>query len=327
MRISAWYSLRKFVYNNLHNDDYETQFSRAINFLLIFLIIGNVIAVLLESINDVYKVYKIYFDAFENISIVVFSLEYILRFWSVAEKDPFETEWKQRWKYVISGAAIIDLLAILPAYINFFVHIDLRFLRILRLLRLLKLTRYFVSLQILLRVIEREKGSFQAVIFILLIMIVMAAAGIYVVESRVQPEVFSSIPASMWWAVVTLTTVGYGDVTPITPLGRFLGALITILGVGLAALPAGILANGLANELELRKQQLELKFRDLLESCEIDIIDDEEKIENIRKEVGLSTEQTQDIVLQLIRERKEDALEREKNKYCFCPHCGHKLPE
>ncbi|RZG48656.1 ion transporter [Acinetobacter wuhouensis] len=327
MRISAWYSLRKFVYNNLHNDDYETQFSRAINFLLIFLIIGNVFAVLLESINDVYKVYKIYFDAFENISIVVFTLEYILRFWSVVEKDPFETEWRQRWKYVISGAAIIDLLAILPAYINFFVHIDLRFLRILRLLRLLKLTRYFVSLQILLRVIEREKGSFQAVIFILLIMIVMAAAGIYVVESRVQPEVFSSIPASMWWAVVTLTTVGYGDVTPITPLGRFLGALITILGVGLAALPAGILANGLANELELRKQQLELKFRDLLESCEIDIIDDEEKIENIRKEVGLSTEQTQDIVLQLIRERKEDALEREKNKYCFCPHCGHKLPE
>ncbi|RZG87559.1 ion transporter [Acinetobacter sp. WCHAc060033] len=327
MRISAWYSLRKFVYNNLHNDDYETQFSRSINFLLIFLIIGNVIAVLLESINDVYKVYKIYFDAFENISIVVFTLEYILRFWSVVEKDPFETEWKQRWKYVISGAAIIDLLAILPAYINFFVHIDLRFLRILRLLRLLKLTRYFVSLQILLRVIEREKGSFQAVIFILLIMIVMAAAGIYVVESRVQPEIFSSIPASMWWAVVTLTTVGYGDVTPITPLGRFLGALITILGVGLAALPAGILANGLANELELRKQQLELKFRDLLESCEIDIIDDEEKIENIRKEVGLSTEQTQDIVLQLIRERKEDALEREKNKYCFCPHCGHKLPE
>ncbi|AXQ22174.1 ion transporter [Acinetobacter wuhouensis] len=327
MRISAWYSLRKFVYNNLHNDDYETQFSRSINFLLIFLIIGNVIAVLLESINDVYKVYKIYFDTFENISIVVFTLEYILRFWSVVEKDPFETEWRQRWKYVISGAAIIDLLAILPAYINFFVHIDLRFLRILRLLRLLKLTRYFVSLQILLRVIEREKGSFQAVIFILLIMIVMAAAGIYVVESRVQPEVFSSIPASMWWAVVTLTTVGYGDVTPITPLGRFLGALITILGVGLAALPAGILANGLANELELRKQQLELKFRDLLESCEIDIIDDEEKIENIRKEVGLSTEQTQDIVLQLIRERKEDALEREKNKYCFCPHCGHKLPE
>lgn len=327
MRFTVWYTLRKFIYDNLHNEDYETWFSRAINFSLIFLIIGNVIAVLLESINDVYKAYQVYFDVFENISIVVFSVEYVLRFWSVVEKEPFEPGWKARWNYVTSGAAIIDLLAILPAYINFFVHIDLRFLRILRLLRLLKLTRYFISLQILLRVIEREKGSFQAVIFILVIMIVMAAAGIYVVEGRAQPEVFSSIPASMWWAVVTLTTVGYGDVTPITPLGRFLGAMITILGVGLAALPAGILANGLANELELRKQQLELKFRDLLQSCEIDIIHDEEKIDNIRREVGLSTDQTRDIVLQLIRERKEDEEEKEKNKYCFCPHCGHKLPE
>ena len=327
MRLEAWYTLRKFAYHYLHNDDYETWGSRAINYMLVALIIGNVIAVLLESVDAIYQQYQIFFDTFELFSIAVFTLEYILRFWSVAEKEPFESAWKVRWAYVTSGAAIIDLLAILPAYVNFFVHIDLRFLRILRLLRLLKLTRYFISLQILLRVIEREKGSFQAVIFILLIMIVMAAAGIYVVEGSAQPEVFSSIPASMWWAVVTLTTVGYGDVTPITPLGRFLGALITILGVGLAALPAGILANGLANELELRKQQLELKFRDLLQNCEIDIIGDEKKIEEIRRDVGLSTEQTKDIVLQLIRERQEHESDVAKNKYCFCPHCGHKLPE
>ena len=327
MRLTAWYTLRKFVYDNLHNEEYETLFSRCINYVLIVLIIGNVIAVLLESVNDIYKAYQVYFDAFENLSILIFSIEYILRLWSVVEKDPFDAEWRQRLKWMTSGAAIIDLLAILPAYLNFFVHIDLRFLRTLRLLRLLKLTRYFVSLQILLRVIEREKGSFQAVLFILIIMIVMAAAGVYVVESRAQPEVFSSIPASMWWAVVTLTTVGYGDVTPITPLGRFLGAIITILGVGLAALPAGILANGLASELELRKQQLELKFREMLQDREIDLIVDEEKIDDLRKQVGLTTEQTQDIILQLIREQKEADLEKEKNKYCFCPHCGHKLPE
>ena len=126
----------------------------------------------------------------------------------------------------------------------------------------------------------------------------MAAACIYVVESKAQPEVFTSIPASMWWAVVTLTTVGYGDVTPVTPLGRFLGALITILGVGLAALPAGILANGLANELELRKQELELRFRELIQNSDIDFILEKEKIEEIRKEVGLTQEQTQDIILQ-----------------------------
>ncbi len=326
MEFNRWYRLRRFFYNNFHNDDYQSTFGRYLNLFLIVLILVNTAAVLLESIRNVYLSYQGFFNALELFSIVVFSIEYLLRFWSIAEKNPFESAWKNRWQWVLSGGALIDLLAILPAYINFFVHIDLRFLRILRLFRLLKLTRYFVSLQILLRVVEREKGSFQAVIFILLIMIVMAAAGVYVVENRAQPEVFSSIPASMWWAVVTLTTVGYGDVTPITSLGRFLGALITILGVGLAALPAGILANGLANELELRKQKLELKFRLLLQDADIDLIADDEKIDTLRKEVGLTTEQTQDILLQLIRERKEQKLEQEKNQYCFCPHCGHKLP-
>ena len=327
MEFNRWYRLRRFFYNNFHNDDYQSTFGRYLNLFLIVLILVNTAAVLLESIRNVYLSYQGFFNALELFSIVVFSIEYLLRFWSIAEKNPFESAWKNRWQWVLSGGALIDLLAIVPAYINFFVHIDLRFLRILRLFRLLKLTRYFVSLQILLRVVEREKGSFQAVIFILLIMIVMAAAGVYVVENRAQPEVFSSIPASMWWAVVTLTTVGYGDVTPITSLGRFLGALITILGVGLAALPAGILANGLANELELRKQKLELKFRLLLQDADIDLIADDEKIDTLRKEVGLTTEQTQDILLQLIRERKDQELEQEKNQYCFCPHCGNKLPD
>ncbi|HEX5380976.1 MAG TPA: ion transporter [Acinetobacter sp.] len=327
MKFTAWYTLRKFVYNNLHNEDYETRLSRGINYFLIGLIMSNAAAVLLESVHQYYVRYETFFYYFELFSIFIFTVEYILRFWAVAESDSFESAWKNRLHWVKSGGAIIDLLAILPAYLNFFVHFDLRFLRIVRLLRLLKLTRYFVSLQILLRVIEREKGSFQAVIFILVIMIIMAAAGVYLIESRVQPDVFSSIPASMWWAVVTLTTVGYGDVTPVTPLGRFLGALITILGVGLAALPAGILANGLANELELRKQELELRFRELIQNSDIDFILEKEKIEEIRKEVGLTQEQTQDIILQLIREQKEESLKQERDQYAYCPHCGKKLPE
>lgn len=147
------------------------------------------------------------------------------------------------------------------------------------------------------------------------------------VESKAQPDVFTSIPASMWWAVVTLTTVGYGDVTPITPLGRFLGAIITVLGVGLAALPAGILANGLANELEQRKQHLELKFRELLQNSEIDLIADVDKIEDIRKDVGLTVEQTRDMILQPLREQREEALKQEREQYAYCPHCGKKLPE
>lgn len=324
---NPWLSLRKFFYDYLHDEKNETRLSKTFNYLLIALIIGNVIAVLLESVNDIYKSNQRFFDLFENISIVIFSTEYILRFWCVVEEKPQQPAWKTRWKWVTSGGAIIDLLAILPAYLNFFVHIDLRFLRILRLLRLLKLTRYFTSLQMLLRVIEREKGSFQAVIFILSILIVMAAAGVYVVENQAQPDVYSSIPASMWWAVVTLTTVGYGDVTPITPLGRALGAVITILGLGLAALPAGILATGIANELETRKQEIFLKFQELLHSQKIDLLSDKEHIEEIRLQVGLTPEQTQDIVLQLIREQKEQALTEKRHHYCFCPHCGNRLPE
>ncbi len=198
---TPWRSLRKFFYDYLHDENNETRLSKFFNYLLISLILGNVVAVLLESVNDIYKAHRLLFDVFENISIVIFSAEYLLRFWCVVEEKPEQNPWKTRWQWVSSGGAIIDLLAILPAYINFFVHIDLRFLRILRLLRLLKLTRYFTSLQMLLRVIEREKGSFQAVLFILSILIVMAAAGVYIVENQAQPDVYSSIPASMWWAV------------------------------------------------------------------------------------------------------------------------------
>jgi voltage-gated potassium channel len=327
MHNSAWNGLRKFFYNNLHNHDYETTVSKCINYFLVILIIGNVAAVLLETVNDLYLNYRIWFDYFENTSIVIFSIEYLLRLWSVADRDTTQSAWKTRLNWMKSGEAIIDLMAILPAYLNFFVRIDLRMLRILRLLRLLKLTRYFVSLQILLCVIKREKGSFQAVIFILIIMIIMTASGIYVVENKAQPEAFSSIPQSMWWAVVTLTTVGYGDVTPVTSLGKLLGALITILGVGIAALPAGILASGLANELNQRNQRLEQEFRELLQARGIDILHDEIEIERVRQKVGLPKEQAHNLIIQIMREKVLEEEESVREKKCYCPHCGGKLTD
>ena len=327
MQTSIFLNLRKFIYQNLHDDDYQSTFSRYLNYFLIILIVGNVFAVLLESVNDIYQDYQFYFDVFENLSIWIFSTEYLLRFWSIAEKKPEQSAWKQRLQWMRSGGAMIDLLAILPAYLNFFVHLDLRFLRVLRLFRLLKLTRYFVSLQILLRVIQREKGSFQAVIFILIIMIVMTASAIYVVENKAQPEAFSSIPQAMWWAVVTLTTVGYGDVTPVTSLGRILGAFITILGVGLAALPAGILASGLANELNQRNQRLEQEFRELLQSKGLDILHDQAELEKLRQRVGLPKEQMHEIMIQFIRERELEEQEQCSVKKHYCPHCGEKISD
>ena len=161
----------------------------------------------------------------------------------------------------------------------------------------------------------------------MVIMIVMTASAIYVVENKAQPEAFSSIPKAMWWAVVTLTTVGYGDVTPVTNLGRILGAFITILGVGIAALPAGILASGLANELNQRNQRLEQEFREALQAKGLDLLHDQVEIERIRKKVGLPKEQTREIIIQLVREKLLEDQQQEKKKYHYCPHCGEKLSE
>jgi len=317
---------RLFVYNVLQNDEHDTLVSRSVDYFLIFLIMANVTAVIAESVDQWYYPYQEYFTLFENFSIVVFSIEYLLRLWSVAEAKPDNTTWRQRWEWLKSPSALIDLIAIAPAYLNFFVTIDLRFLRILRLFRILKLTRYFASMRILLVVISKEKGSFQAVIFILIIMIVTASSGIYLVENHAQPEEFESIPKAMWWAVVTLTTVGYGDVIPITNAGKILGAIITILGVGLAALPAGILATGLANELAQRRDELEQDFREQLIESDFDLVQNQAMIDKIRRELGLDREQAQDIVLQVLREQELERREKEVSKAKnFCPHCGEAL--
>ncbi len=322
--------LRHFVYNILQNDDYNTWLSRYVDYFLIALIAANVTAVIAESVDQWYYPYQRYFELFENFSIVIFTIEYLLRLWCVAEAKPNGTTWRQRWDWLRSPSALIDLIAIAPAFLNFFVSIDLRFLRILRLFRILKLTRYFASMRILLVVISKEKGSFQAVIFILIIMIVTASSGIYLVENHAQPEEFESIPKAMWWAVVTLTTVGYGDVIPITIAGKILGAVITVLGVGLAALPAGILATGLANELAQRRDELEQQFREFLVDGDFDLVQNQVMVDKLRRELGLAKEEAQDIILQVLREqelerREQEVREKEVRKKNFCPHCGERL--
>lgn len=364
-------TLRRHVYDILENKNVDSPLSQAIEFFLIGLIIVNVMAVIASSVNEWYLDYKIYFDSLEYFSLAVFSVEFLLRFWAVAEgnfdpsyavtlddktithlktaeetaskaEDNEEenseatqnfsqsssktlplTDWRTRLAWVKKSSAIIDFIAIFPAFINFFVPIDLRFLIVLRVLRLFKLTRYFVALRILLTVIMREKDSFKAVLFILVILIILSASGIYLVENKAQPEHFGSIPKAMWWAVVTLTTVGYGDVTPITTAGKILGAMITILGVGLAALPAGILASGLANELNQRREMTEAQFRTHLIENDWDFEQHVEEIEKIRIELGLTQEQAQIVIKEIVKEQELHASHLHLPN--FCPHCGHGL--
>ncbi len=275
--------LRARVYWWLERPDRNATGPRWLEVALVVLIFVNVGAVIVETVDAIYARWQYAFDLFERFSLCVFVIEYAARLW-VAPEDPGT---RSRLNWATSPLALIDLLAILPALLYLFFPIDLRILRSFRMLRLLKLTRYSPALGMLLAVFEEEAGAFFAGFFILILMLVFAASGAWLVEHQVQPEAFGSIPAAMWWAVATLTTVGYGDVTPVTLAGKVFGAMITIVGIGMAALPAGIIASGLNDQLHRRRASLEREFRKALEDGTI--CDAEEaEIEILRKRLGLS---------------------------------------
>jgi voltage-gated potassium channel len=227
--------------------------TKIFDIFLIVLIFFNVLAVILETIENFASFYKFYFSVFEVFSVVIFTIEYMLRLWTCTGYDKFKMPFSGRIKFVFTPLALIDLLAILPFYLPMIIPIDLRFIRVLRLFRLfrlLKLGRYSRSLRTLGNVMKEKKEELIMTVFAVLILLVIASSLMYFIENKAQPTQFSSIPASMWWGVSTLTTVGYGDIYPITPAGKFLGAIIAIFGIGMFAIPAGILASGYAEEIQ-----------------------------------------------------------------------------
>lgn len=230
--------------------------SRGFNIFIISLIVLNVFAVSMETIEDVSKIYSGPLKVFEWFSMVVFSLEYILRVWTCTLKPEYNSPISGRIRYMLTPSAIIDLLVVIPFYLPFFFDMDLRFLRVLRLFRLftlLKMARYSKSLHLFKTVLKDTRQELFIVLAATMGMLVFASGVIYFIENKAQPVAFSSIPAAMWWAVSTMTTVGYGDVYPITTLGKFFGGFISILGLGTFGLPVGIIAYGFIEELQKQK--------------------------------------------------------------------------
>jgi voltage-gated potassium channel len=181
-------------------------------------------------------------------------MEYAARMWAAVEV-PFLKKLppaRARMKFAMRGSQIVDLLAILPFYLAQFFNIDLRVLRALRLLRFLKLSRYSPAMHSLLRVLQNERRSLLGAGLLLLAALLFASTGIYYLESAAQPDKFGSVPESAWWAMATLTTVGYGDIYPITPLGRFFGGFVMIMGLCILALPVAIISAGFAQEVSRR---------------------------------------------------------------------------
>ncbi len=232
--------------------------SRAFDIALFILISLNVLAVILESIQTLSIEYNSYFKTFEIVSVIIFSIEYAVRVWSCTEHNEFRKPISGRIHYIITPFAITDLLAILPFYLPLLIPFDMRFLRALRLIRLFrifKLGRYTESLRTILKVMNAKKSELMTTAFAVIILLIITSSLMYLVEYDVQPKAFSSIPAAMWWAIITLTTVGYGDIYPVTALGKLLGACIAILGIGLFALPAGILGSGFVDEIRQKNSK------------------------------------------------------------------------
>jgi len=218
--------------------------------VLVTLIVFNLLAVTFETVGEIYYKYQTEFYYFEIFSIIVFSVEYLLRVWSCTENPggKYASPLKGRFKYMLSPLALVDLFAILPFYLLIMTGIDSRFMRIFRLLWILKFTRYFHVLETMRRVFIRESGTLIALLIVLSSLLLIVSTTIYFLEKEAQPAVFSSIPHSMWWGMSTLTTVGYGDVVPVTTAGKLFGGLIMLIGIGMFAIPAGILASAFSEE-------------------------------------------------------------------------------
>lgn len=247
---SVWRRWRREAHDILEVGGEAYPFGRVVNGFIIVLIILNAVAFAAETVDHLADRYFVYFYAFNLFSVAVFSIEYALRVWSAIDIPMLSRmpPWKARLKFALRPIMLIDLFAVLPFYFQWLIPIDLRALRVLRLFRLLKLVRYSPALQTLGRVLAQEYRALLGALLVMLVLLLFASTGIYFLERAAQPEKFGSIPAAAWWAIATLTTVGYGDVVPITPWGKVLGGVVMLLGVGMFALPIAIVSTGFSLE-------------------------------------------------------------------------------
>lgn len=245
-------TIKKNIFDLVDSSYDAEDSSRYFNAVMLVLISLNVIVAILETEDILYSRYQTFFNLFEWISVGIFTVEYILRIWSCTEDPKYKEPILGRLRFVFSPFMLIDLAATLPFFIPMW-GMDLRIIRVVRLIRLfriMKMWRYTKSLSIIQNVVRSKKEELTITLFSGTILLILASSLLYLIEHNAQPDVFSSIPASMWWAVITLTTVGYGDIYPVTVFGKFIGASIAVLGIGLFALPAGIISSGFASELQ-----------------------------------------------------------------------------
>lgn len=233
--------------------------SRAFDIFILALIFLNVLAVMAGTIESVQESHGRLLDLFEDFSVAVFSAEYLSRIWSCVTDARYRSPIAGRLRFAVRPMIVVDFLAILPYFLPM-LGLDLRFIRTLRLMRIFriaKMGRYSKSLQLISSVLKAKKEELIMAVGFMVTLIVLAASLVYYCEHEAQPGLFSSIPASLWWAVITLSSVGYGDMYPVTVAGKVVAAIIAVLGIGMVALPAGILGSGFIEALNPRQEKSE----------------------------------------------------------------------
>lgn len=253
--------MKKKVFEIINTDsENQSPLNRWFGLFIILLILASVIEIILESYDSLHSSYRRYFDLFEIVTVFIFSLEYILRLWTAEYVYPEVSRTKARIKFVLSPFGIIDLLAITPFYLPYIFKFDLRFIRVLRvfrLLRIFKLNRYSNSLKVVGKVFKSKSSELIITLFVTFLLLLLSSTIMYHVEHDHQPDKFPNIIDTFWWAIATLTTIGYGDIVPVTGWGKFLSGVIALLGIGVVALPTGILSAAFTEELKKTKETKE----------------------------------------------------------------------
>ena len=311
---------RSYLYSLFEGSLFYSEYGKWLNRFFITLILLNVIAVILDSDPDTHQQYESLFTLFEYISVGIFTLEYMIRIFISVESDNPDnlTHMQLRLRYIFSAIGLIDLLAILPFYLSAFTVVDLRFLRLLRILRLLKLSHYFKGLNFFVTVLKKEAMAISSAIFTMLVLVIISASLMYNLEHLAQPDAFTSIPHAIWWAVVTMTTVGYGDVTPITMGGKLLAIFIMLIGVGIVALPAGILAARFGDELQSRKKHLTAHVTNALSDGHVSDLEKRD-LQKLSHKLEISEDDLQRII---DSEKIHLLVDSHTNT---CPHCHKEI--
>ena len=255
MNQNRFQRLRRRLYEIVEVAKEGDKASRVFDLFIVSLITLNVVALVLETVDPMSRIAEPFFRIFELISVVIFTMEYALRVWLCTQNPKYSRPVLGRLRFAISPMAIIDLLAVAPFYLPF-LGVDLRFMRavrLFRLFRLAKLSRYSRALISIGRVFAAKRAELGVTAFAMAILVLLSASVLYFAEHEAQPDAFSSIPQAMWWAVTCLSTVGYGDVYPVTPAGKLFAAVIAMLGIGMFALPTGILGAAFVTELRHKK--------------------------------------------------------------------------